>query len=234
MPNGIRIFFDENRADAPGRYTITGGSPLRLAFKVFVPDPFFSNYTELSWCREDSILYLDNSRAITGEAGKIRLHGEDYVSPADFITLDSPLLENLLDRRDRLVRPVCVISLHLTPNEVGKNCFIRFKARETFWKYYLLGSMAGKNVFITDRDNAIEFECIGEETLPDERLAKVFRSTSSIPLQQNPEFCFQLREKRAGSERYLIKRLPVASVERIDREMINGKEAAVSKIFINY
>lgn len=242
MPNGIRAFYDEDKLDSLMLYVADPDEPLFLGFKVFSKDACFMNYTHPPTYSEDSILCFDNLNAKNEAAGDIMLHDEEYVSEADFRKLDLfPF--NLLNARDKLIRPAFVVNIRIGMQEGGpadkrgapafRNYTIRFRARETFWKYYLLGDMTKRKSYIYDRNNGTGFELIGEETLSDNRTAVIFRSTEAIPLREKSECHFQLKEQGAGGGKVLIKRLPVASACHIFREVINGKEAAVSEMYIN-
>ena len=115
----------------------------------------------------------------------------------------------------------------------AKNYYLKFKARETIWKYYLLGNLTKKNLDIVDLNNETQFEDTGPESLPDNRTALTFRSKQILPLREKSEYRFQLKEKDPNGGKVLIKRLPVASANQFLKESINGKEAILSEIFIN-
>ncbi len=241
--NGIHIFYDKNRSDSLKLYATDLINPLRLEFKVFSRDPFFENYTEPSVHQEGSILYFDNQRAKIDRTGRFRLHDEEYVSETDFEELNSSLFEDILNKKDRLIRPVSIVSVSISDKDVNlssdqleataKSYYLNFRARQTFWKYYLLGGMARKDLYIADLKNEEEFESTGEESLSDSRIALTFRSKTTIPLQEKSDCRFQLREGGVGNGKVLINRLPVASATQINREVIEGKEAFVSEMFIN-
>ena len=79
----------------------------------------------------------------------------------------------------------------------------------------------------------MEFEDTGRDLLPDNREALTFRSKQRIPLRERSEYRFQLKEKGTNGGKVVIRRLPVASADQYIREMVDGKEAIVSEIFIN-
>jgi len=60
-----------------------------------------------------------------------------------------------------------------------------------------------------------------------------FRSTSRLPLKASPQYRFQLKEKDNGSEKVIIKRLPMADVTRFGHAVIDGRSEVVSEIYIN-
>ena len=76
----------------------------------------------------------------------------ETVSQADLAPMDSPLLEAMLDHRDRLFRPVFVVNIHLPQSQIipadapsspaSVSYYLKFSGRQTVWKYYLLGDLA--------------------------------------------------------------------------------------------
>ena len=93
--------------------------------------------------------------------------------------------------------------------------------------------MAEGHDFIVDLNNNTEFEDTGKTSLPGNRIALTFRSKDRIPLREEYEFRFQLKEKGPNGGKTIIKRLPVASASQLYREIIDGNEEIVSEIFIN-
>lgn len=241
--NGIRVFYDDDSSDSLRLYAADPDRPLTLGFKVFSQDPCFQNYTEPSPHKEDSILYFDNRRAAIDPTGRLRLHEGETVSETDFTPLHSPLLAEMLSNTDRLVRPLCVVNVCIAAGErrffsdqltiIPQSYYLKFKARSTFWKYYLLGHLAREDVAITDLDNETAFVFTGEESLADNRVAFAFRSTTPIPLREKSTCRFQLKEGNSGGGKVLIMRLPVASTSQITREVIDGEDAIVSEMFVN-
>lgn len=241
--NGVRVFFDQNSSEALRFYATESDEPLRLAFKVFAREMFFRTYTELSIPEEDSILYFDNQGKKIDATHRFRLHDAEYVSTKDFENLNSPRLADILSRKDRLLKPEFIVSigfgkteiqiLDAAPKTAYHQYYLKFQARETFWKYYLLGSMTKTKSYIADLNNEIEFEESGSELLPVSRTALIYRSKKKLPLREKSDFRFQLKEKDPNGGKVLIKRLPVASASQFTMETINGAEAIVSEIFIN-
>lgn len=230
--NGVHLFADEEWRRLFASAATAGEPPPDLTFRVFVRDPYFGVYTAPPWRKNGTLLYLDGRDAVREESGRIRLHTGEYVAPRDFQRLDAPPLAHLVEPRDRAMPPLCVIRLRGEQGVQGA-WYLRFQARKTYWKYYILGELARRDLVIVDRDGEVDFEHRGEEVLLDGRRASVFRSTLPIPLRQSSGCCFQLRELKGDSGRTLIRRLPVAPARRIDRETIDGNEAAVSELFIN-
>ncbi len=241
--NGIRAFFDQNSSEALRLYATGSDEPLRLAFKVFSREMFFRAYTEITTPEEDSILYFDNRGGGFESTNRFRLHETEFVSAKDFEKLNSPRIADILSRKDRLLKPEFIVSIGLGQKEIQildaasktayHNYYLKFQARETFWKYYLLGSMTKNKSYIADLNHETEFEDTGRASLPDNRRALTFRSKQRIPLREKSEYRFQLREKNPNGGKVIIRRLPVASAGQYYKELVDGKEAIVSEIFIN-
>ncbi len=243
-PNGIRVFYDHHSLETLRLFADNPDEPLQLVFKAYAEDLWFSCYTELPAADEDSILYFDNRNSIIDESDRLKLHTAEHVSEKDLVKLNTLPLAEVFNQRDHIVTPEFVVCIHMAPDEIrsleqpSKNTmqkyFISFKARETFWKYYLIGNISKKKCFIVDLKNETEFEDTGQTSLPGGRNALTFRSKRKIPLQEESEFRFQLKEKGPNGGKVVIKRLPVASASQFCREIIDGKETIVSEIFINY
>lgn len=243
--NGMAVFYDVSRLDALKLYAKDANGALCFSFRVYAKDRTFPNYTAPAMRGEDAVLYFDNREGLTDPGtGKIRLSKEDSVSGADFRDMDSLVAEDILCSRDRRVPPDFVVSVVVEAGRRGtpladsagwraQDCLVRFNARQSYWKYHLLGSMNRSNPFIVDLDNRVEFEFCGEVMLPGDRPAKVFRSKELIPVLERSTCRFQLREQGPGAGKVLVKRLPVASEGRLGMEIIDGRSEIVSESFIN-
>ncbi len=242
--NGINLFYDEDRVDVLQLCASEAGGSLNLEFKVFARDPLFVNYTEPLYFKEDSILFFYNKDANIDTSGKVRLHDREYVSEMNFVKLGSPLITDVLNRKEKLVKPVFIVNIGDEEEESSlfdenlnvspKKYYIKFNSRQTFWKYYLLGNVTENNLYITDMNGETEFEFAGMESLSDNRIASTFKSKTTLPMRERYDHCFQLKERGPGGEKVLIKRLPVASTDQINMEIIDGKETLISEIYINY
>jgi len=237
--NGIGVIYDQDKSGALRLYAEDAGGSLSFSFKVYAKDRTFANYTAPSTHKENAILCFDSrGRDVDAETGKIRLSKDEYVSEEDFEEMDTLVAEDILGERDRRVPPDFVVNIFIRFEGAGsfaaKDYGIKFNARQSFWKYYLLGNMNRSNPSIVDLDNRVEFEFCGDVVLPDSRPAKVFRSKALIPVLEKSSCRFQLREPGPGAGRVLIKRLPVASESRLGMETVNGKSEIVSESYVNY
>lgn len=240
--NGIQVVYDETRLEALQLYAEDQEEPLCFEFKVYSSDPEFKSYTKPFADMAEGILYFDNRATIAGE-GKLSLSASEYVSKNDLKKPDSNELKDIISQKDRLLPPMFVVKI-FAESEQGSQLeqwlkptlttySIAFNARQTFWKYYLLGKMARESLYIFDPENQVEFEALGETSLPDQRVAFTFRSKQSIPLNEHYDFRFQLKEEGQGGENVLINRLPVACITQTGKEVVAEQGMVVSEIYIN-
>jgi hypothetical protein len=161
------------------------------------------------------------------------------VAEADFRWIEEvEEVTGLLRGRDFVVRPDFVVSLRITGDDFAgslgfRSYRIRFDARRTIWKYYLLGHTRKDIPRITDPTGETVFEFVGKVALPGARTALAYRSLTPIPLRERNELRFQLRDPADASGKVFIRRLPVAAADRFGKDVIDGKETIVSEIFVN-
>lgn len=242
-PDGIRAFFNANKKKAIKLYAEEAVVPPRIDFSVFSRDTLFRAYTEIETPQQDSILYFDSQGGNVDATDRIRLHVAKDMSAKDREPFDSPWIETIMGQEARLPKPVCVVSILLrreiiqsltsTSATVHQVYYLKFKAKKTFWRYYLLGSLKQFKAYIVDLSHTTDFENTGQVFLSRKVSARTFRSTQKLSLREKSEYRFQLREKNANGGKVLIKRLPVASAQHYSKEFINGQNAIVSEIFIN-
>ena len=129
---------------------------------------------------------------------------------------------------------------------------VRFAARSTRWKYYLLNDalqgappqaadeVNARPPIIVDLDGGLTFTARGHTQLPGRRSALTFISEQAIEMRQHPAQRLQLCERGEPDrpiKRILIKRLPNASVAAVGREVAagsngTGEATLVSEIYI--
>ncbi len=146
--------------------------------------------------------------------------------------------------RDKILPTIGLFSILITPSELEalhqdttqsyNDYHVKFKARETYWKYYLVGDANQPSAVIKDIDGNIEFNDLGEELLSDGRHARILISKQALPLQDRAKQKFQLLVTRNGRTKIFVRRLAVASAKRINKQIVDGKELFVSEIYINF
>lgn len=242
-PNGVTVFCEEAQLDDLRRDAADPEKRLSLSYKVYPTDPYFGQYTHPSARSTDEMLYFDSMRAANDANGRLCLHEGDFVSASSFQALDSPALHGKLDKKDILQKPGFVVDVAMAadnnapssdvPDMPLQRYYLRFAARQSIWKYYFLGDLAAKDLYITDLDNKIGFERVGSMALPGNRRAQVFISNAPIPMQEIHGQRFQLRENGQMGEKVLIKRLPNAVVSQINKEVVDGRAVLVSEMYVN-
>ncbi len=240
---GIMVMYDKKDIESLQLYVGDKNESLNLVFKVITEDAAFKSRTDASLEADDSILFFDSRGREEVVDERIKLHDNKYVSMIDLTRLDSDQLTDVLSHREKRLPPLFVVNIHVSEKDlnsidsdngvVPKHYFIRLKEREVFWKYYLLGRLARESVYLSDLDSSAEFVFSGREIIGDRREAMTFRTTKKLSLKASPNYRFQLREKDNGGDKVIIKRLPMAEVTRLGRDVIDGSNEVVSEIYIN-
>ena len=231
-PDGIRVFYELRRLEALQRCAGNPETALHLGFKLDTADHLFARYTE-PICPGDSLFYFDQRCAQVESSERSRLHRGAQVSGYEVEPLESPRVDELLEQTEQAAPPLGVISIPLSLSDGPRTYSICFAARETFWIYYLLGSFARDGLYMEDAKGETEFDSLGEVTLPGNRVARAFRTTSMLPLQDRYHNRFQIIDPDAEGDRVLMARMPGAEVRQTYPERRNGTGVAVSEIFIN-
>ena len=227
-PDGVRVFYESRRLQD----LQAADAGAALAFKLETPDHMFGRYTEPA-CPEGSLFYFDQREAQEETVERSRLHREAHVSETEVEWLEAPRVDELLAAEERAPAPLGLIRISPTPSEVLRTYYIRFAARRTFWTYYLLGSFARDGLYMEDAKGEVEFDPLGEVTLPGGQAARGFRTTTPLPLQDRYHNRFQIIDPDAAGDRVLMARMPGASVRQTYVERPYREDAAVSELFIN-
>ena len=240
---GIHLFYDDEKTDALRLFAADSDEPLHFFFKAYSRDTQFCNYTDLPPQIDDAVFYLHNTNASTGASDPIALHQGEFVSGKDLQRISSLLPGSALSKKEKMTKPFFVIDIFAGQsgdrlfdehaNVSPKAYVVKFKNRETHWKYFLLNDLAKEGNYIEDANNRTVFEKSSEAELQSQKPTLIYRSKTPIPLQEKSEYVFQLKERNAGNGRTLIKRLPVASADQLSREVVDTDEVIVSEIFIN-
>lgn len=237
---GIAVFCEDDKLDILRLHAEDG---LTLTFKVSSKDPRFILYTTPAARRDDAVLFFSNQEVARDENGAQMLHKGQYASEQAFIPLDSKQLDDVLECKDYVARPDFIVQIRISAQEGGlcsenidkeaRKFYIRFAVNQTFWKYFILGELSERNLYIADLDNEIQFANVGETTLPGSRKGIMLQSSVPIEMQEMQTKRFQLREQGSMGDKVLIKRMPNASLDFMNGEMIGGKMENVSEIYIN-
>lgn len=241
VPGGLAVYCDGGVLD--GLAAALADEPLALTWRLHADDPYFANYTEGLPRAHDGMLAFDSAGAVDDdvEPGLRRLHAGATVGAGDQASPEA--VAALLDAVDRRVPPRAMVTLRLAPGDAGttrapsappvRRFVIRFGARSPVWKYCLLGDWDLAQVRVVDTGAQADFGPGVPEPVADGRVALAIRSRGGIALQQRSSRRFQLRGIDGGTDRVLVKRLPVAGARQLERETIDGVPTWVSEIFVH-
>ncbi len=238
--SGVAVFYDDDKMDI---LRLHAEDNVALTFKVFPKDPYFSLYTIPAIQKDDAVLFFSNQQVTRDAVGKQMLHKDNYASDQAFVEMNAEQLDDVFERKDYLVKPGFIVQVLITDEKTGlcsenldaaaRNYYIRFSTNQTFWKYYILGDLSKRQLYIADLENEIQFENIGNTTLPGAREAIMLQSSVAIHMQEQHQHRFQLRESGNMGDKVLIKRMPNANISHMNGEMVAGRMQNISEIYIN-
>lgn len=242
-PDGITMFYDGDYFDALKMYAADAEEPLRVEFNCDVGHQNFQNFTESSIFAANMMLHFDSANQYSESLGKKLLHAEDYVSANELIA--HPALNDTHARlADRRAPSLGRISIQITSKELDElstsgdhhynDYTIRFQARETHWKYYLIGEANREGVYLRDTINKVDFEYLGEEQIADGRMAKIFITRQAIPMRDRAKPKFQLVVTKNNRPKVLVNRLAAARAKRINKATYQNSQVFVSEIYVNF
>ena len=153
--SGVAIYYDEEKIDI---LRLHAEDRFALVFKVFSKDSNFFRYTTPGAPPDNAVLFLNNQHITQDAMGKQMLHSEPEVTEQAWVDMKAGSLQEILDRKDYLVKPVFILQVMITAGKQGlcsenldaaaRKFYIRFTTNQTFWKYYILGDLSKRNVYI--------------------------------------------------------------------------------------
>lgn|GEM_PF-5027865 len=237
-PEGGRIvvFYDKTRLDTMKMYMDDPFDPFCFYFTGQISDSVFFNYTENIEGPPETVLFLSTR---SGNPDACCLTRTSHVSLEDHTAASDPVVAAAMAGSIKRRSPLCVIGLFPDPNAgilfskpgqaLGQTFYATFAARKTRWKYLVLGK--SDTVQVVDRDGKIRFEKTEPPDLPVNSAVQAFISDQPIPLTQNGQTNFALKDEMSGA--LIIKRLPPASPNTLFKSKSPGTAGYISEIFIN-
>ncbi len=213
---------------------------LTLHFLLYSTDSHFGSYTE-PVLPYGQLWYCDSQNAVA-EANFLRLHQQPALSSAELISADDNRLLSVLERRQGSL-PQLVLALHISAAEINalnatnaRNYLLKFASRQTLWRYYLVGDSFNGALHIRDlsQHSAELFARQQDVMLANGRKAQVFDSVQPLSLAEQSPYRFALISQDGGSEKILIKRLPVATAGQSGNAVVNGVSRHLAEIYLNY
>ncbi|MBU2115095.1 MAG: hypothetical protein KKE94_15125 [Gammaproteobacteria bacterium] len=251
---GAMLLLDSSRRDIAAACF---ASPVKLHFLLYSSDAQFCNYSE-PVLQQGQLLYCDTGAATAVQQGVQQgmqcLHQATELGTAEIISSTDSKVIALTELQQRPL-PVLVLALSITEQDItqldassAKHYLLRFGSRRSIWRYYLCGDNFAAALGIRDLTpgsaaqateqataQAIEpFVQQADVTLANGRSAKVFDSTKPLALAQQSPYRFALVSQSGGSEKILIKRLPVAAAGQCGMAVVNGVASNVAEIYLNY
>ncbi len=230
-PGGFRIVFDTNfNGSARSREDLIS-EVLDCRFNATLRDNSFYNYTAVDG--EDISKKVFHFYNASNDETVLRtaLHSGDFISEKDL----KPIAEFA---EPYFIKPFAILDLRLAPG-LPENYFLNFKARETIWRYVLIGEdlQSLNNPAILDSAGTEPFE--GPELLNFSGTSGLaFKSRQAISFTERSVQNFQLVENydaETGRYKVVMRALPKANPEMItlisrDNTLENNN---YSEIFIN-
>lgn len=227
--------------------------PLELVFKVTCNDPNFIYYTQPAVFQHHALLFFERQDLLgAADTSNRRLHRSSVVTDDDFKPLatlsDDGMEVGGVLKPGQQQKPMALIKLVINaqdiyqffdPNGAPPPVYsVDFVEPTTIWKYFLTGDALDSNVMINDLDDKVLFDSGEFEQLPNGQRALTFQSQQALGLKERPSYRFVLKDKASNSNgassKILIKRLPMASPANQYKALIDGKNTAISEIYINY
>lgn len=238
----------------------TGAEPaLELEFYAWGTGTGLALVTAPEAPAADARLVFHSARALREETGNWRLHAAPHADAASWSRACIPnRAAALADTEMGAPRPAFHLVLSAPSIAAAlagaavPRFLVRFGARKTKWKYYLLtdsvptdplaSDPGASHASIVDLDGVLSFTPLGYTELPGQRAALAFISEQAIDMRQHPSQRLQLcghDEPGKPVKRILINRLPNASAATAGRAVAaDSSETAaamlVSEIFIRY
>lgn len=198
-----------------------------LRFEFICSNPYYINYTELKEFRPSKEFLLYDTKIATYAEGS-----SEYVLESAIATRESGI-------EGTLPQPMGILELYPNIlmeqfNEHGKSVTyaIEFKARKTYWKYFISQSstpflktlLIKRNNMVADFQHAVEGDTI------------TFTSQKPMALSEKSKDFFQLFRKdttQNGEDQMLINALPIPSYQNLYPPDNPSYEAYFSHIYIH-
>ncbi|MBI3716471.1 MAG: hypothetical protein HY255_10800 [Betaproteobacteria bacterium] len=239
---GVAVYADVSRLALLRSWLAEATPAFSLGFQAFAEDPLFDGYTGGFRRDTDSTLSFASGNAVAEDAGaRYRLHAAECVSDADRASAqraELPAGASCWPAAPKFdvwikVDPDAIDATSSARDAAGRDYYLRFASRETLWQYNVFGDFSPEQVSVVDLADKTEFAALGPRNFANGRAGQRLRSRAPIALRERSAQRFQLRLQDHGSERVIVKRLPVASAGQFNIEEHEGAPTWVSEIYVN-
>lgn len=211
-----------------------------LTLRVYDRSRLFNAISDIEVLPTREVVFLNND--VNRAEPFTYLHSANQVTSANVLAFSDASLQPLVTRTDSADSPVLLIQFfidrlmnHVRQSEPPLKAVdyrVAFASKQLCWKYLILGHEKYDNISISDSQQQIHFQFQGTERIGD-RETLVYLSDQPIQHQEQQEHRFQLNAKTQNINKILVKRLPVASISKVNKFELDGKQAEVSEIFVN-
>jgi len=238
----VAVFADVSRLALLRSWLAEATPAFSLGFQAYADDPLFDGYTGGFRRDADSTLSFSSGNAVAEDGGlRYRLHAAEFVADADRVSAqraELPAAAGCWPATAKFdiwikVDPDAFEPTSRAVDVAGKDYYLRFAARETLWQYNVFGDFPPEQFSVIDLADKTQFAALGPGRFANGRAGQRLRSHAPIALRERSSQRFQLRVQDHGSERVIVKRLPVASAGQFNIEEHEGAPTWVSEIFVN-
>jgi hypothetical protein len=221
---GISISYNSDFSQALLAYN---EDDIQLTFKIKSNDPYFYNYTDLEHERGKT-LFFDSSLA-RKEGDNLCLTASDFVTSADERPISDKTFINILARTDKITAPVGIINIGLSnlipdgqvmDSDLKNRYTIKFKAQQTYWRYYII--QRNDNVFddliIRDSKQEVEFSVSERVKLSNGAFANRIITRQPVLLSEYSDRHFDLIGIKGNQEILLINKLDMPDIKTMAKD----------------
>jgi len=215
--------------------------PLIFSFLVMAERPDFYNYTELPDIPAGHLLVGTNRQG----QNDLSIHSGKPLGPSSLVDASLLMAEGVLTGDELASCPVALLYLDYS----GKNgrdllqgalegipqaYAIYLGSRKTYWRYFIACDDDPEHLMVEDVDGRVSFGAAGVMKIGTRQQYARFVSDRPLALQWKGKASFQLKRKRDGRYKTLLKVLPNAPSDYLHSMEINGRRVFVSDIFVNH
>ncbi|GEM_PF-6740649 len=200
---------------------------IKFTFKIKSNDPYFYNYTDLEHER-GKILFFDSSSAHK-DGDKLCLTSSDFATSSEEMPISDKTFINILTRTDKIAAPVGIINIGLSnliedgqvmDSDFKNHYTIRFKAQQTYWRYYVIqrNNNVFDNLIIRDTKQEVEFSVSERVKLSNGTSANQIISKQPVLLNEYSDRHFDLIGLKGNQEILLASKLDIPDIKMVAKD----------------
>jgi len=202
---------------------------VKLTFKIKSNDPYFYNYTDLEHERGKTLFFDSSSARSDSDGDNFCLTASDFATSADERPISDKNFINILTRTDKITSPVGIINIGLSDvikeglvmgADLKNHYTIRFKAQQTYWRYYVIqrNNNVFDNLIIRDTKHEVEFS-VGERVkLSNGTSANQIISKQPVLLNEYSDRHFDLIGLKGNQEILLASKLDIPDIKMVAKD----------------